>query len=74
MNLHTSTFEFHDITLVDESETYVYSFIFNSVTHYAETVANPSARELTDALLTTVHEYVQDRARAVRRDLDNHTI
>lgn len=54
MNFHSQEYDFHDITLVEEADTFVYSFEWNGMTHYAETVAGPSTRELIDAMLTAV--------------------
>lgn len=54
MDVLTSDIEFVDIRLVEESDTFIYACEVEGVTLYVETVADPSARELVDALLWAV--------------------
>lgn len=56
MDFLTGVHEFYDICLVDEAETFVYEFVWRGERLYCETVAYPTARELTDALLSAVKE------------------
>lgn len=56
MNFLTGDHEFHDIALVEESDTFVYEFWWRGEQMFCETVAYPSARELTDAILRTIRE------------------
>lgn len=56
MNFLTGDHEFYDLRLFECAETYIYAFEYLGNTHYCETVAGPSARELTDAILSTIKE------------------
>lgn len=56
MNFLTGEHEFYDIRLVEESDTFIYEFWWRGEQLFCETVAFPSARELTDAILGTIKE------------------
>lgn len=53
-----SEFEFEDIELVHRGEIHVYLFRFRGATLRVRTVANPTSRELIDALLTRAKAYL----------------
>lgn len=50
-NARAFTVEFRDLVLIDEGETFVYACSVHGHDLRVETVANPTHRELIDALL-----------------------